>query len=170
MPTPLPSWRARRTVFIEKPIFRGPATTWNSWALAPGQKAYVAAPMRWCRGLPGAEGAAGQPAAVFRPVICSSYLPGWRPGVDYRQVYSAHKAMGGGVTIDLIHEWDYMVDLFGPPLAYYNFRAPIPTWKSTRTIFRFPLPATPICWQRSIWITLAAPTGAASSFSAGTAP
>ena len=46
----------------------------------------------------------------------------WRPGVDYRTVYSAHKAMGGGVTIDLIHEWDYLVELFGVPEQLYNFK------------------------------------------------
>ena len=55
-------------------------------------------------------------------VICSSYLPDWRPGVDYRTVYSAHKALGGGVTIDLIHEWDYLVHLFGVPQQLYNFK------------------------------------------------
>ena len=43
-------------------------------------------------------------------------------GVDYRTVYSAHKAMGGGVTIDLIHEWDYLVELFGVPDKLYNFK------------------------------------------------
>ena len=30
--------------------------------------------------------------------------------------------MGGGVTIDLIHELDYMVDLFGFPQESYNFK------------------------------------------------
>ena len=102
-------------------------------------------------------------------VICSSYLPDWRPGVDYRTVYSAHKAMGGGVTIDLIHEWDYLVELFGVPEQLYNFKAPTPTSKSTPTICRCILPDTPHCWPRCISITLAADTGAASSFSAMTA-
>ena len=31
-------------------------------------------------------------------------------------------ALGGGVTIDLIHEWDYLVDLFGVPQQLYNFK------------------------------------------------
>ena len=35
--------------------------------------------------------------------------------MDYRTVYSARRELGGGVTIDLIHEWDYMVELFGFP-------------------------------------------------------
>ena len=30
--------------------------------------------------------------------------------------------MGGGVTIDLIHEWDYLVELFGKPEKMYNFK------------------------------------------------
>jgi len=108
-------------LFLEKPIFDG--TDYDLSALLPdGQKAYVAAPMRWC----GTMLALKEQLPRYRPycarVICSSYLPDWRPGVDYRTVYSAHKAMGGGVTIDLIHEWDYLVDLFGPPEALYNFK------------------------------------------------
>ena len=48
-------------------------------------------------------------------MICSTYLPDWRPNQDYRQTYSAHSELGGGVEIDLIHEWDYIYYLFGQP-------------------------------------------------------
>ena len=34
--------------------------------------------------------------------------------------YSAHKDMGGGVSIDLIHEWDYLTYLFGMPSEIYS--------------------------------------------------
>ena len=46
---------------------------------------------------------------------CGSYLPNWRPNKDYRKVYSSIKELGGGVNIDLIHEPDYFVNLFGLP-------------------------------------------------------
>lgn len=52
--------------------------------------------------------------------ISSSYLPSWRPGQDYRETYSAHKDMGGGVSMDLIHEWDYITYLFGWPKKIYS--------------------------------------------------
>lgn len=54
--------------------------------------------------------------------ICSSYLPDWRPGTDYRNIYSSDKKLGGGVSIDLIHEWDYIKYIFGIPkkIVYVN--------------------------------------------------
>lgn len=110
-------------LFIEKPIFSAEQSHLDLGDYLPaGQKAYVAAPMRWC----GTMLALKELLPTLRPycarVICSSYLPDWRPGVDYRTVYSAHKALGGGVTIDLIHEWDYLVDLFGVPEQLYNLK------------------------------------------------
>jgi len=42
------------------------------------------------------------------------YLPDWRPGKDYTQSMSAHKAQGGGVMLDLVHEFDYINWLVGP--------------------------------------------------------
>lgn len=41
------------------------------------------------------------------------YLPLWRPGRDYRTVYSADKDAGGGVLRDLSHELDLLNWLLG---------------------------------------------------------
>lgn len=45
--------------------------------------------------------------------ICSSYLPNWRPSRDYREIYTAKKDQGGGVILELIHEFNYNEFLFG---------------------------------------------------------
>lgn len=104
--------------FIEKPIFSAPGPSLKELGLdaASGQKAYVAAPMRWCGVMQALKKELPALAPYSVRAICSSYLPDWRPGVDYRTVYSARRELGGGVGIDLIHEWDYLADLFGLPL------------------------------------------------------
>jgi predicted dehydrogenase len=43
------------------------------------------------------------------------YLPDWRPHLDYREVFSSSRALGGGVTLDLVHEIDSMLYFFGKP-------------------------------------------------------
>jgi predicted dehydrogenase len=42
-----------------------------------------------------------------------SWLPDWRPEVDYRMTYSARRDLGGGVLLDAIHELDLLLWLFG---------------------------------------------------------
>lgn len=43
---------------------------------------------------------------LFARVHAGSYLPGWRPGADYRTNYAAREETGGGCLLDFIHEID----------------------------------------------------------------
>lgn len=45
-------------------------------------------------------------ALVSVRLEAGQYLPDWHPQEDYRQMYSALKALGGGVVLDGIHEID----------------------------------------------------------------
>src|SRR3989338_10249479 len=45
--------------------------------------------------------------------VCTSYLPSWRAG-EAKQYYSAHASQGGGVILDVSHEFDLMDYLLGP--------------------------------------------------------
>jgi len=46
--------------------------------------------------------------------VCTSYLPWWRPGADHTKCYSAHRDQGGGPLLDMSHQLDLAVHLFGP--------------------------------------------------------
>ena len=60
------------------------------------------------------EGKIGRVLAVNSFV--GQYLPDWRPEQSYELSYSAKTAEGGGVVLDLIHEFDYLYFLFGEPI------------------------------------------------------
>lgn len=59
-----------------------------------------------------AEGVIGKVVSVNAQV--GQYLPDWRPHEDYSRGMSARKETGGGVMLDLVHEFDYLLWLMGP--------------------------------------------------------
>ncbi len=59
------------------------------------------------------QGALGRP--FYGRLYFGHYLPYWRPGRDYRQVYSSRRAEGGGVFLDTMSHHLFWIDaLFGP--------------------------------------------------------
>ncbi len=101
--------------FIEKPL----CPTWQikQHIIYPEKDSiyYIAAPLRYNPVIKYIKENIFLENVISARCISSSYLPEWRPGKDYRDTYSAHKDMGGGVSIDLIHEWDYITYIFGFP-------------------------------------------------------
>ena len=104
--------------FVEKPvdsIANIKSIAFNKYET--GKIIYVACPLRYTDVLRYLKSNIDVSLVRSVRVISSSYLPDWRPDVDYRKTYSAHKHLGGGVSIDLIHEWDYIKFIFGKPLS-----------------------------------------------------
>lgn len=104
-----------RSFFIEKPVFDSTCVDEAIFEKLKGIKSYVACPLRYNAVLQYVKNNVDLAYVYSVRAISSSYLPDWRPGQDYRETYSAHKDLGGGVSIDLIHEWDYLSWLFGMP-------------------------------------------------------
>lgn len=109
-------------MFIEKPVFDRTDVALNSLELKGDGVYYVACPLRYMNVIQYIKKNLDLKNVYCARVICSSYLPEWRPNTDYRDTYSAHKEQGGGVSIDLIHEWDYLCYLFGPPNRVFNVK------------------------------------------------
>lgn len=101
--------------FIEKPLFDSTKVDEGIFGLIEGKPCYVACPLRYNLVLQYVKEHIDLSKVYSVRAISSSYLPDWRPGRDYRNTYSAHKNLGGGASIDLIHEWDYLTWLFGMP-------------------------------------------------------
>lgn len=55
-------------------------------------------------------------SALYVAVVVGQYLPDWRPGVDYRAAVSSQSELGGGALLELSHELDYLIWLFGEPV------------------------------------------------------
>lgn len=106
-----------RNFFIEKPIVSlSQLESIKKYKKKEKAVYYVACPLRYNAVIQYIKNNINLDNVFAIRSMSSSYLPDWRPGQDYRNTYSAHKSMGGGVSIDLIHEWDYLTFLFGKPI------------------------------------------------------
>lgn len=108
--------------FIEKPIFDKQDYDMDTLQLNENGIHYVAGPLRHSDVIQELKKILLNEKVYSIRSICSSYLPNWRKGIDYRKTYSSNKVQGGGVSIDLIHEWDYIADLFGFPDETFNLQ------------------------------------------------
>lgn len=111
-----------KNMFIEKPVFHTPIENIDELGLRDNGIYYVAAPLRYGPIISKIKDMVQKEKVYSVRAISSSYLPDWRKGQDYRKNYSAHKNMGGGVALDIIHEIDYLTYIFGMPKdsSYYG--------------------------------------------------
>lgn len=109
--------------FIEKPVFENGDVCIETLGLRADSVYYVACPLRYTNVIQYLKKQIDFSDIYSVRCISSSYLPEWREGVDYRNTYSAKKQLGGGVSIDLIHEWDYLCYLLGQPQCVKSFIA-----------------------------------------------
>jgi predicted dehydrogenase len=103
-------------VLIEKPAA---VTARQLYEFAPDLRARcaISSPLKTMHGFSIAKKSLGEIGRIQSiQIICHSWLPNWRPGRDYRNSYSADPEQGG-VLLDLIHEIDYAISLFGVPDA-----------------------------------------------------
>lgn len=104
-------------VLIEKPLtnrVEQVSPLREALARAPGG-AWVVSNMRYHPGVSTIRkhlGRVGRP--IFTRAVYGNHLPSMRPGADYRRLYCASRAAGGGVILDAIHELDYLSWMFGP--------------------------------------------------------
>lgn len=109
-----------KSFFIEKPVFNSFNIDSQTITTLDDIPSYVACPLRYNPVLQYIKQNIDVKKVISVRAISSSYLPDWRPGQDYRKTYSAHTELGGGVDIDLIHEWDYLTWIFGMPTDCYG--------------------------------------------------
>ena len=114
-----------RSFFIEKPVFDTTSIDTSIFSRLQHTICYVACPLRYCPTLTYLKENIDFRDVISVRAMSSSYLPDWRPGQDYRKCYSAHRDMGGGVGIDLIHEWDYLTSFFGLPIKVFSIQGQI---------------------------------------------
>ena len=109
-----------KSFFIEKPVFESFDLDDRTIARLDEIPSYVACPLRYNPVLQYVKQNVDLDSVISVRAMSSSYLPDWRPGQDYRETYSADTKLGGGVDIDLIHEWDYLTWVFGMPAECYG--------------------------------------------------
>lgn len=100
--------------FVEKPITNKIGINNEVFEAIEGV-CYTACPLRYTKIMDYIKEFVQRNKVISYRAFSSSYLPEWRPKNDYRGSYSAVKALGGGVELDLIHEIDYLGSIFGSP-------------------------------------------------------
>lgn len=99
----------RGTVLVEKPLSHGVGELPDH----DFEHLFVGYNLRFHPGIQRLRRLLKDECVLSVQAYAGQYLPNWRPGRDYRSVYSAERLAGGGVLRDLSHELDYLSWLLG---------------------------------------------------------
>lgn len=101
-------------MFIEKPVSDNIEKVQKLIDQHENTLIHVACPLRFHPALQYIENYLEDSTRIINiKIVSGSYLPDWRPEQDYRETYCAKNELGGGVSLDLIHEIDYIRWIFG---------------------------------------------------------
>ena len=109
-----------KKIFCEKPLFEK-----HYDFPAMNNQVYVGYVLRFHRVLQKIKSLLDGQKILTANIACGSYLPSWRTNIDYRDSYSAKKAEGGGVLLDLSHELDYAAWLAGSLLEVKSYQTKV---------------------------------------------
>lgn len=117
-------------LFIEKPLSHSlkKTDTLSKIVKEKGLKVFVAYNLRFLKAMGYIKEQILKKAVgdlYFSRIEVGQYLPQWRPDKDYRDSYSASREKGGGAALDLSHEIDYMMYLFGDPINWKVVKAKV---------------------------------------------
>ena len=109
---------SKKKILVEKPIFE---KFYNF--KSKNNKIYVAYNFRFHPIINFLKNYCKNKKIWFAHASCTSYLPKWRKNISYKNSYSSNKNKGGGVLLDLSHEFDFLTWVLGKlkfNYSYYN--------------------------------------------------
>ena len=135
---PAPPWRRARRCWsrsrwprrrrLDELVARARAGSWSATTFVSTSRSAVSST---------SSTAAGSVGSSSVRLWFGSWLPDWRPAVDYRPTYSARAELGGGVLLDAIHELDMLVWLLGATPSTWS--GPSSNgWARSRSTWRTP--------------------------------
>jgi len=114
--TAIPCAKRNMALFIEKPVDASVnnLTYLLSLVREKNISSYVAYVLRFHPVIKELKRILNKEQSLSAQLKCTSYLPEWRANQNHLECYSASRNAGGGVILDLSHEFDVAQYLFGP--------------------------------------------------------
>jgi CMP-N,N'-diacetyllegionaminic acid synthase len=99
----------KKTIFVEKPLFN---KNYNL-KIKNNNKIYIGYNFRFHPIIQFLKKKIKNKKILSATILSGSYLPNWRKNISYKESYSGNHRKGGGVLLDLSHEFDYTSWILG---------------------------------------------------------